>query len=115
MKSGNDNRPDAILDTLLTPEQIANRINKSAGADVSARAIWDKAKRLGLSIKIGRTPMISAESIPALLQQEKRKWQTSSDEESSTTTISPMRQVSSGSEALALLQKSRRKRMQMRG
>lgn len=83
-----------ILDSLLTPEEIARRITTSSSVHVSARIVWEKARRIGVAKKIGRSPLISAEDIPLLLQEEKSK--------------SP---VNSGRAALAMLQRSRRKRL----
>jgi hypothetical protein len=111
----NDNKPpEATLDDLLTPDEIARRITASSGVNMTGRTVWEKARRIGVSKKIGRSMLISAVDIPALLQEEKKsKWPKSSSEERSTTITTPMPTVNSGSEALALLQKSRRKRKLM--
>lgn len=54
MTTESDKGPGAILDTLLTPEQIAERIQASTGVVVTPRTIWEKARRVGVSLKIGR-------------------------------------------------------------
>lgn len=60
------------LDGLITPEEIARRITASSGIPVTARTVWEKARRLGIAKKIGRSPLISIEDIPALLQEERK-------------------------------------------
>ncbi|MGW9949818.1 hypothetical protein J2W92_005169 [Rhizobium leguminosarum] len=59
-----------LLDNLRTPLQIAERIKASSGAHITARTVWEKAKRLGLAKKIGRSMLISADDIPLLLKEE---------------------------------------------
>lgn len=60
-----------LLNSLLTPEEIARRITASSGAHITARTVWEKAKRIGVAKKIGRSMLISIEDVPALLREEK--------------------------------------------
>ncbi|TBC21570.1 hypothetical protein [Rhizobium ruizarguesonis] len=59
-----------LLNNLRTPKQIAEQIAASSGADIRARTVWEKAKRLGIAKKIGRSMLISAADIPLLLKEE---------------------------------------------
>jgi len=59
-----------ILDGLLTPEEIARRITASSGVNITARTIWEKARRIGVARKIGRAMLIAVEDIPLLLKEE---------------------------------------------
>jgi hypothetical protein len=59
----------------MTPDEIARHISESSGAHITGRTVWDKAKRLGLSKKIGRLMLISIDDIPKLLVQEDTKEQ----------------------------------------
>lgn len=61
-----------LLDKLLTPEEIARRITASSGVQLTALTVREKARRLGIAKKIGRSPLISIEDIPALLQEERK-------------------------------------------
>jgi hypothetical protein len=62
----------ALLDKYLTPDQIAERINATAGVPLTGRTVWDKAKRIGVAQKIGRSMLISIDDIPLLLKMETR-------------------------------------------
>ncbi|WEX76862.1 hypothetical protein PYH37_005213 [Sinorhizobium numidicum] len=62
---------DDFLDGLLTPEEIARRITASSGVHMTARTVWEKAKRLGVAKKIGRSPLIHLSDVPRLLEVEK--------------------------------------------
>lgn len=64
-----------MLDTLLTPDEIARRITASAGVHITARTVWDRAKRLGVAHKIGRCMLISVRDVPLLLKEEDKKAQ----------------------------------------
>ncbi len=59
-----------ILDGLLTPEEIARRITTSSGVHVTARTVWEKARRIGVGKKIGRATLVAVEDIPLLLKEE---------------------------------------------
>jgi hypothetical protein len=59
-----------LLDGLLTPDEIARRITASSGIHLTGRTVWEKAKRLGIAKKIGRSMLVSIDDIPALLQEE---------------------------------------------
>jgi hypothetical protein len=59
-----------LLDNLRTPQQIAERIKAASGAHITARAVWEKARRLGIAKKIGRSMLISVDDIPLLLEEE---------------------------------------------
>lgn len=63
--------PRTLLDTVVTPEEIARRITASKGIHVNARTVWEKARRIGVAKKIGRSMLISVDDIPKLLEQEK--------------------------------------------
>ncbi|MGO8172724.1 hypothetical protein ACC764_19710 [Rhizobium ruizarguesonis] len=58
------------LDSLFTPDKIAERISAASGIHLSGRTVWEKAKRLGIAKKIGRSMLISAADIPLLLKEE---------------------------------------------
>lgn len=64
---------EQLLDNLPTPAQIAERITASTGIRLTARTVWEKAKRLGIAKKIGRSMLISVEDIPLLLREETRE------------------------------------------
>lgn len=59
-----------ILDCLLTPEEIARRITASSGVHMTARTVWEKARRIGVAKKIGRAMLVAVEDIPLLLKEE---------------------------------------------
>jgi len=63
--------PKTLLDAVVTPEEIAHRITASTGVQINARTVWEKARRIGVAKKIGRSMLISVEDIPKLLEQEK--------------------------------------------
>jgi hypothetical protein len=65
----------ALLDKYLTPDQIAERINATAGVPLTGRTVWDKAKRIGVAQKIGRSMLISIDDIPLLLKMENKREQ----------------------------------------
>ncbi|MGO4619960.1 hypothetical protein AB4Z34_33445 [Ensifer sp. 2YAB10] len=88
-----------ILDGLLTPEEIARRITASSGAHITGRTIWEKARRIGVAKKIGRTPLISIEDIPLLL-----------NEETKTERLDRLKKKSSRPDALTMLRQARKKR-----
>ncbi|NRQ15591.1 hypothetical protein [Ensifer sesbaniae] len=88
-----------ILDGLLTPEEIARRITASSGAHITGRTIWEKARRIGVAKKIGRTPLISIEDIPLLL-----------NEETKTERLDRLKNKSSRPDALTMLRQARKKR-----
>ncbi|WHO79672.1 hypothetical protein [Rhizobium leguminosarum] len=58
-----------VLDNLRTPQQIAERISASSGIHLTGRTVWEKAKRIGIAKKIGRSMLISAADIPLLLEE----------------------------------------------
>lgn len=90
-----------LLSGLLTPEEIARRITESSGVPLHARTVWEKAKRLGIAKKLGRSMFIAIDDIPALLQEE-----TKADRMARLRERSAM----NGSQALALLRKKRRQK-----
>lgn len=59
-----------LLDNLRTPQQIAERISASSGIHVTGRTVWEKARRLGIAKKIGRSMLVSVDDIPLLLKEE---------------------------------------------
>ncbi|MBB3743758.1 hypothetical protein FHX10_003257 [Rhizobium sp. BK591] len=59
-----------LLDNLRTPQQIAERISASSGIHVTGRSVWEKARRLGIAKKIGRSMLVSVDDIPLLLKEE---------------------------------------------
>ena len=63
---------EELLDGLLTPEDIASRIKAASGVTIAPRTIWEKAKRLGVSKKIGRSRLIHVDDIPGLLENEQK-------------------------------------------
>ncbi|WP_376742148.1 hypothetical protein [Ensifer canadensis] len=91
-----------ILDSLLTPEEIARRITASSGVHMTARTIWEKARRIGVAKKIGRAMLVAVEDIPALLKEE-------------TKTERHERLISKSSrpDALAMLRQARKKRARL--
>ncbi|HEV7305188.1 hypothetical protein [Ensifer sp.] len=90
---------DDLLDGLLTPEEIARRITASSGVHMTARTIWEKARRIGVAKKIGRAMLVAVEDIPALLK-----------EESKTEKRERLIKKSNRPDALAMLQRARKKR-----
>ena len=60
----------AYHSNLHAVDEIARRITESSGIHLTGRTVWEKAKRLGLAKKIGRSMLISIDDIPALLQEE---------------------------------------------
>jgi hypothetical protein len=58
------------LDSLVTPDKIAERISAASGIHLTGRTVWEKAKRLGVAKKIGRLRLISTADIPLLLKEE---------------------------------------------
>ncbi|MBM7045216.1 hypothetical protein [Rhizobium lusitanum] len=64
--------PLDLLAGLLTPDEIAERISASSGIHLTGRTVWEKAKRLGIAKKIGRSMLIAIDDIPALLQEERK-------------------------------------------
>ncbi|QKK18679.1 hypothetical protein [Rhizobium indicum] len=58
------------LDSLVTPDTIAERISAASGIHLTGRTVWEKAKRLGIAKKIGRLMLISAADISLLLKEE---------------------------------------------
>ncbi|NTF80530.1 hypothetical protein [Rhizobium rhizogenes] len=56
---------------VLTPEEIARRITESSGVQMTGRTVWEKARRLGIAKKLGRSMLIAIDDIPQLLQIEK--------------------------------------------
>lgn len=62
-----------ILDNLRTPQQIAERISAASGLHITARTIWEKARRIGIGKKVGRSMLISVDDIPSLLKEEAKQ------------------------------------------
>lgn len=98
-----------LLNSLLTPEEIAHRITASSGAHITARTVWEKAKRIGVAKKIGRSMLISVEDVPALLREEKPKRSAYLYDPISAPTI-----VHRPGDALAALKRARKKRQKAR-
>lgn len=98
-----------FLDSLLTPEEIARRITASSGVKMTARTVWDKARRIGVAKKIGRSMLISIEDVPALLREEKPKRNAYLYDPISAPTI-----VHQPGDALAALKRARKKRQKTR-
>ncbi|MDX1195290.1 hypothetical protein GOL96_29790 [Sinorhizobium medicae] len=88
-----------FLDGLLTPEEIARRITASSGVHMTARTVWEKARRIGVAKKIGRSPLIHLSDVPRLLEEE-----TKSERRAHLT------RITTGPAALSILQKARKKR-----
>lgn len=61
------------LDRLVSPDEIARRITASSGVPLTARTVWEKARRIGVAKKIGRSMLIAIDDIPALLKEENKK------------------------------------------
>lgn len=80
---GSEAGSNDVLDDLVTPEEIARRISQSSGVHMTARTVWEKARRVGVAKKIGRSPLISARDIPFLLQEETKQRQRALLEEAS--------------------------------
>lgn len=91
-----------ILDNLRTPQQIAERITASAGVHITARTVWEKARRLGIAKKIGRSMLVSVDDIPLLLREETK----ADKREQLAETTAPLQKK----RALAALRKARRAR-----
>ncbi|RVH50670.1 hypothetical protein [Sinorhizobium meliloti] len=89
-----------FLDSLLTPEEIARRITASSGVKMTARTVWEKARRIGVAKKIGRSPLIHLSDVPRLLEEETR------DERRRRRS-----RIRTGADALSILQKARKKRV----
>mgnify|MGYP007085786611 CR=1 FL=1 len=87
---------DHFLDGLLTPEEIARRISASSGAHITGRTVWEKARRIGVAKKIGRTPLVSIDDLPLLLKEEDKLGRRS--------------RMRTGADALAMLQAARKRR-----
>ncbi len=85
-----------LLDGLLTPDEIARRVTASSGAKITGRTVWEKARRIGVAKKIGRTPLISIDDLPLLLQKEEKRERRS--------------RIRTGADALAMLHRAREKR-----
>lgn len=100
---------DDLLDGLLTPEAIARRITASSGTHITARTVWEKAKRIGVAKKIGRSMLISVEDIPALFREENPKRSAYLYDSISAPAI-----VHRPSDALAALKRARKKRQKAR-
>ncbi|MDX0226780.1 hypothetical protein RWA06_02035 [Sinorhizobium meliloti] len=98
-----------FLDGLLTPEEIARRITASSGVHMTARTVWEKARRIGVAKKIGRSMLISIEDVPALLREEKPKRSAYLYDPISAPTI-----VHRPGDALAALKRARKKRQKAR-
>jgi hypothetical protein len=96
-----------ILDNLLSPQQIAERIKASSGVTLAPRTIWEKARRIGVAKKIGRSMLIDADDIPKLLEPESKPnlWPRSGE----PAVYLPSGPRSSKDRALALLKKNRRR------
>lgn len=90
---------DALIDRLLTPEEIARRITASCGIQMTGRTVWEKARRIGIAKKIGRTPLIAIDDIPLLLKAEDK-----------TEKRGGRSRIRTGAEALAVLQAERKRR-----
>ncbi|KAA9386923.1 hypothetical protein [Neorhizobium galegae] len=97
-----------ILDNLLTPQQIAERIKASAGVTLATRTIWEKARRIGVAKKIGRSMLIHVDDIPKLLEPESKPnlWPRSGE----PAVYLPSGPRSSTNRALALLKKNRKQK-----
>jgi len=72
-QSGEKEMTDQLLDNRRTPAQIAERITASPGIHLTDRTVWEKARRLGIAKKVGRSMFISIDDVPKLLQQEKER------------------------------------------
>ncbi len=88
-----------ILDSLLTPEEIARRITASSGVHMTARTVWEKARRIGVAKKIGRAMLVAVDDIPLLLKEETK-----------TERLDRLRNKSSRPDALTLLHRARKTR-----
>tara|TARA_R110002020_G_scaffold53905_8_gene150514 strand:- start:37077 stop:37352 length:276 start_codon:yes stop_codon:yes gene_type:complete len=82
-----------LLSGLRSPDEIAKQISEATGVPVTGRTVWERAIRLGIAKKMGRTPLIHVDDIPALLVYE-----------------IPKRPTMRKGEALRLLRKARRER-----
>ncbi|MBB4272821.1 hypothetical protein [Rhizobium mongolense] len=88
-----------FLDNLLTPHQIAERITASTGIHLTGRTVWEKARRLGIAKKIGRSMLISIDDIPLLLKEETK--------EDKRERLMDQSAIRTGEQALAMLRKAR--------
>jgi len=59
-----------LLDQVITPTEAARRIQASSGVAVSARTIWEKARRIGIAKKLGRDCFLLISDIPKLMEPE---------------------------------------------
>lgn len=59
-----------FLSKVITPEEVARRITASSGVHMTERTVWEKAKRLGIAKKLGRSMFIHIDDIPRLLEME---------------------------------------------
>ncbi len=92
-------KDDDFLDGLLTPKEIARRITASSGVETTARTVWEKARRLGVAKKIGRSPLIHLSDVPRLLEEETK-----------SERRAHLARITTGPAALSILQKARKKR-----
>jgi hypothetical protein len=92
----------APLSALLAPDQISERITASTGIHLTGRTVWEKACRLGIANKIGRSMLISIDDIPLLLKQETKK--------DRREQLMAKRVVRTGNEALKMLHRARSQR-----
>jgi hypothetical protein len=98
------------LDRLVSPEEIARRITASSGVLLTARTVWEKARRIGVAKKIGRSMLIAVDDIPALLKEEDKKaWRRRDNH----TALDPEFIVMPG-DALAALKRARKKQQKAR-
>ena len=88
-----------VLDRLLTPGEIARRITASCGVHMTGRTVWEKARRIGVAKKMGRTPLIATDDIALLLEDE-----TKSEKRELRS------RIRTGAKALAVLQAERKRR-----
>lgn len=82
-----------LIAGLRTPDDIAKQITAATSVPMTGRTVWERARRLGIGKKMGRTPMIHIDDISALLAYD-------------IPTRSSMRK----GEALRLLHQARKKR-----
>ena len=59
-----------FLDTLRTPEDIAEHISRGTGVTMTGRTVWEKARRLGIAKKLGRSMFVAIDDITLLLAPE---------------------------------------------
>lgn len=65
-----EDQTPGLLDGLMSSQQISERIKASAGVTLAPRTIWEKARRIGVAKKIGRSMLIHVDDIPKLLEPE---------------------------------------------